>query len=360
MRRHLRPLHHSCLHRRGPPPGVHLRAAARMGQGGSCCVHLRARVRVCLCVWGGCITWGQTCLPTHPCQCAEPWMGPYCAATCGRCDATPCADATPPGGYTCEQQRSWGKVRARGARACLRVCAAGAGGGCLLASTPPPHPHPPTGSAPRTGWRLVATARARAGGATAWPARKAWRAAWPPPRAWGAAAAAAAHAAAWMCRPPACSPAASKRRVCVCVCVLAGWWAGVGGSCVCAYPPPTCPPRRGGACAAPSTPPPFVPPRAGTARCQMRRGATTCRRPTPPGAPAWLAPLARPPIRQPDSFSQSPPSPTPLAHTYALPTRAQLPGCPCSRALRLALRAAGGVLPRRLRCLPPPHRRCSK
>ncbi|KAL4433088.1 hypothetical protein ABPG77_006515 [Micractinium sp. CCAP 211/92] len=53
-------------------------------------------------------------------QCGADWMlaQGWCAATCGRCSTPPpqqgpssaaCTDVTPPGGFTCAQQKAWGK-----------------------------------------------------------------------------------------------------------------------------------------------------------------------------------------------------------------------------------------------------------
>jgi hypothetical protein len=54
-------------------------------------------------------------------KCSESWMAGYCLQTCFNCNAAPatpstpstpsatCTDVAPEGGYTCQQQKEWGK-----------------------------------------------------------------------------------------------------------------------------------------------------------------------------------------------------------------------------------------------------------
>lgn len=55
-------------------------------------------------------------------QCSQSWMAQagWCALTCGRCSqpaasqgpaSSGCTDVAPPGGFSCAQQKAWGKVR---------------------------------------------------------------------------------------------------------------------------------------------------------------------------------------------------------------------------------------------------------
>ncbi len=151
-------------------------------------------------------------------QCSQSWMAQagWCALTCGRCSqpaatqgaaSSGCTDVAPPGGFSCVQQKAWGKVRWQPCNmpcgwacrhACFQFCRC-----CFLSCatplTPSPHSqlttHPLLAivrSAPRPGFRMAASVRPPAASAP------------PPPPA-------------PTTRPPAASPAHSRRRGARCV-----------------------------------------------------------------------------------------------------------------------------------------------